>query len=85
MEKKTLSGCWRFTKHSTGMDTIKALESTARELDPSEEQRCILWKKAIAYADQFLAALPHQKGFRHGTFEKLSAMKIEEQGKPMET
>lgn len=73
------------TQQSTRMDTIKALESTARELDPSEEQRFTLWEKAIAYANQFLAALPNQKGFRHGTFEKLSAMKIEEQGKPIET
>lgn len=66
------------------MQSIKALEEKARVLDPAEEQRLSIWNKTIDYANEFLNELPHYPGFGQGSFEKLSSMKIEEKGKPIE-
>lgn len=66
------------------MQHLKELENKARALDPSNEQRLMIWNKAIDYANQFLNELPSYPGFRHGSFEKLQALKIEDSGKPIE-
>jgi aromatic-L-amino-acid/L-tryptophan decarboxylase len=66
------------------MNSIKALEKIARELEPEDEQRLLVWKKTIDYANGFINELPHNPGFSYGNFEKLAAMKIGESGKPIE-
>lgn len=66
------------------MQEIRDLEKIARTLDPAEEDRLPVWKKTVDYANQFLNELPGYPGFGHVSFEKLSSMKIEEEGKPME-
>lgn len=66
------------------MHQIKNLEKIARQLDPTEEQRLPIWNQTIAYADQFLNGLPDYPGFGYSSYEKLSAMKIEDEGKSME-
>ncbi|HEY1113718.1 MAG TPA: aminotransferase class V-fold PLP-dependent enzyme, partial [Chitinophagaceae bacterium] len=66
------------------MPSLEALEKKARGLDPEEEQRLRIWNKVLDYANQFINELPLRPGFGHGSFEKLSSMKIEEEGKPIE-
>jgi len=66
------------------MHTIHSLEKIARELDPSEEERLSVLQKAISYTNQFLSQLPHYPGYTQGSFEKLSRMKIEENGKSID-
>lgn len=67
------------------MQNIQALEKIARTLDPEGEERSSVWKKVLDYAKQFLDELPHYPGFVSGSFDKLSSLEIEEQGKPVET
>lgn len=67
------------------MQNIQTLESFSRKLDPSEEQRSSILKEVIAYTNQFLNELPNAPGYGQGNFEKLSLLKIEEEGKPLET
>lgn len=67
------------------MYTIEILEQIAQQLDPSEEERSSLLNKAIDYINQYLNELPNAAGYGHGSFEKLSSMKIGEEGKPIET
>jgi len=84
--------CFRFQKNENRfhtnfdhMQTLQTLEKMARELDPSEEQRQLVLKKATDYANQFLNELSQYPGYGYGSFEKLSSMEIEEKGKTMET
>lgn len=67
------------------MNEIQTLEESARKLDPSEEQRTLILSEATKYVNQFLNELPDYPGFNQRSFEKLSAMKIGEQGKALET
>lgn len=67
------------------MQTIQTLEKISRQLDPDEEERSFILQKTIAYINQYLNELPAYPGFGHGSFEKLSAMHIEENPKPIET
>ena len=67
------------------MSTIKQLETKARELDPEESKRSGILNKAMDYANQYLNELTDLPGYGYGSFEKLSAMKIEDEAKPVET
>lgn len=67
------------------MQNLQTLESISRKLDPSEEQRSSILKEVITYTNQFLNELPNAPGYGQGNFEKLSSLKIEEEGKPLET
>jgi glutamate/tyrosine decarboxylase-like PLP-dependent enzyme len=67
------------------MHEIRTLEKTARELDPEEGLRSVILNKAIDYTNHFLRELPDYPGFGFSNFEKLSTLKIEEKGKPIET
>jgi aromatic-L-amino-acid decarboxylase len=67
------------------MPSLISLEKKARVLDPEEEQRLRIWNKIIDYANDFINELPQRPGFGQGSFEKLASMKIEEEGKPIET
>jgi len=67
------------------MQTIKELEQRSRELDPSDEKRLPILKKALDYINLYLNELPGYPGFAYGGFEKLSSMKIEDDPKPIET
>lgn len=66
------------------MNEIQTLEESARQLDPSEEQRLSVLNQAIDYTNEFLNKLSTSPGYTTGGFEKLSSMKIEEEGKPIE-
>jgi aromatic-L-amino-acid/L-tryptophan decarboxylase len=67
------------------MQTIQSLEKISRQLDPAQEERLSIVTKAIDYIDQFLNSLPEYPGYGHGSFQKLSSLKIEEEGKPIDT
>ncbi|HTM91411.1 MAG TPA: hypothetical protein VL095_03265, partial [Flavisolibacter sp.] len=68
------------------MQTIQQLETIARQLDPTEEQRSLILEKTIGYTNHFLNQLSGLPGYNgHHSFEKLSSMRIEEKGKPIET
>jgi glutamate/tyrosine decarboxylase-like PLP-dependent enzyme len=67
------------------METTQELEKIAQQLDPSHEQRSIILKKAMDYANYFLNRLSELPGYDgHTSFEKLSSMGIEEKGKSIE-
>ena len=66
------------------MHSLEELEKLSRQLDPENDERLIVWNKAIDYANQYLNELPGYPGFSSGSFEKLSSMKMEEDGKPVE-
>jgi aromatic-L-amino-acid/L-tryptophan decarboxylase len=67
------------------MQAIQTLEKTARELDPTEDQRLPILETAISYINDFLSKLPERPGYSYGSFDKLSSMKIGDKGKPIET
>ncbi|MBO9684614.1 MAG: aminotransferase class I/II-fold pyridoxal phosphate-dependent enzyme, partial [Flavisolibacter sp.] len=67
------------------MQTIQQLETIARQLDPTKEQRSLILEKTIGYTNHFLNQLSELPGYNgHYSFEKLSSMRIEEKGKPIE-
>lgn len=66
------------------MQTIEDLERVSRTLDPNEEERSVILQKSIGYIHQYLNELKDYPGYGHGKFEKLSAMHIEENAKPIE-
>jgi glutamate/tyrosine decarboxylase-like PLP-dependent enzyme len=63
------------------MEAIKELEQLARKLDPSQSERKAIWDQSQDYANQYINDLPSLPGYGYGSFDKLSSMKIEEQGK----
>ena len=67
------------------MNSIETLEKIARELDPGEGQRSLILNRAIDYTNQYLNNLPGEPGFGYSHFEKLSSLKIEDSGKPIES
>lgn len=66
------------------MQTIESLENLGRQLDPTEQQRSLILEKSLDYINQYLNELVDYPGYGHGNFEKLSSMKIEEEGKSIE-
>jgi aromatic-L-amino-acid/L-tryptophan decarboxylase len=67
------------------MEEVNALENIARQLDPAEEERSPIWEKTLEYANEFLNDLDSYPGFVRAGFEKLSAMNIDEDAKPIDT
>ena len=66
------------------MQTNQSTEKIVLQLEPSEEERLSILKKAIDYVNEYLNELPNYPGYGYGSFEKLSCMKIEEEGKPID-
>jgi aromatic-L-amino-acid/L-tryptophan decarboxylase len=67
------------------MDKIMELEKLALALDPGEEQRSFILNKAIDYTNDFLKELPDRPGYTKGSFDKLDALKIQEDGRSIES
>jgi aromatic-L-amino-acid/L-tryptophan decarboxylase len=67
------------------MQNIRDLENGARKLDPPQEERRLILEKSVNYINDFLDQLAEKPGYGHGSFPKLSSMKMDESGKPIET
>ena len=66
------------------MKRIEQLEQAACGLEPDPAQRNELSAKAVAYVDQFVESLPHLPGFSTGNINKLKALEIGEEAKPLD-
>jgi aromatic-L-amino-acid/L-tryptophan decarboxylase len=67
------------------MDKIKELQQSSLSLDPTEIDRLSILKQAIDYTNEFLKDLPDHPGFSTTGFEKLDSMRIEEDGKEIDS
>lgn len=66
------------------IEKIQALEAIARTLDPSADTRNEVWQQTQAYTENFLNNLPERKAYQKADCPKLSQLKIQEAGQPLE-
>lgn len=65
------------------MTDINNAEEIARELDPGKDRRSAFREEAVSYTEDFLQQLSGMPGYVPGGFEKLQALTIREEGKPL--
>ncbi len=63
------------------LNHIRALEITARTLEPEPQQRVAIATQAHRYVDQFIDTLPQSPAYKH-TGRERHILPIEEHGKP---
>lgn len=71
-------------KRNVTLSDIERMEEKVNPLEPDEKLRSAYLDQALTYLNDFLEHLPGMPGYTQSKFEKLQALKIGEQPKPLE-
>ncbi|MTI86950.1 MAG: hypothetical protein FH748_03160 [Balneolaceae bacterium] len=61
---------------------LHKLETIARQLEPSTNQRESIAREAVGYINRFIDGLEDSPGYREGDCPRLSGVSVSEEGNP---